>query len=161
MRALLLASALIVALGASAFAQAPLIGERDTARPGGVYSSLTTADAAACAQLCAEDGICMAWTFRTAPTRTCELKAVAPPPIAETGAHSGLSARAPAFAQRLRASAPDESVALAIAAALPEEEIAGELLGGPIAEPPPTAPPAPEGEQQASLTLRERLDAPR
>jgi hypothetical protein len=84
---------------AGALAQETLIGARDTARPGGSYTTLPSADAAACARLCSADSLCMAWTQRA--DAVCELKAVVPAPVATPGATSGLSARAPDFARRL------------------------------------------------------------
>lgn len=89
--------ALTAAFGATA--QEDRIGERDVARPGGAYATLTIADAAACAQLCSRDGLCMAWTQRS--DGMCELKAVIPPPVATAGARSGLSVRAPEFARHV------------------------------------------------------------
>jgi hypothetical protein len=98
LRATLITLALC-ASAAGALAQEALIGARDTARPGGSYATLPSADAAACARLCTMDGLCMAWTQRA--DATCELKAVVPAPVAMAGATSGLSTRAPDFARRL------------------------------------------------------------
>lgn len=77
--------------------------DQGLARPGGVYATQPTSDPAACAQACASDGLCMAWMLRD---NLCELKAVAPAPIADSGAISGLSARAPDFARHVAAQAP-------------------------------------------------------
>ncbi len=126
--------------------------EQDIARPGGVYSSMPTQDAGACARACAEDGLCMAWTFAAG---ACDLKAIAPNPQAYVGAISGLSARAPAFA-RLVAPPPSASPPSAppldaqlrgpttppdwrdtAAPAAPPEDYG--LLGGPIAYAPLTS----------------------
>ena len=143
---ILVAAAACAALGVQAQAQAPLIGQSDVARPGGFYVLLSAPDAAACARLCAEDSICMAWTFR-APA--CELKAVVPAPVAERGAISGLSARAPDFVRRIAlAEAPEALTAPeSIPDPAPSAEAVStdELLGG----------PAP------SLALRPRLGADR
>ena len=99
--------AAIVTLTLQAFAEPPAIGDANTARPGGVYVSLAAEDAVACSRLCAQDDICMAWTYREKPAQACELKAVVTPAIAEEGAISGLSRRAPDFARRLaEATAP-------------------------------------------------------
>ena len=104
---LLLAPAVIIAVfAAQALAQSPLAGEPNTARPGGVYTSLTVDDANACARLCAEDSICMAWTYRALPNRACELKAVVTPAVTDIAAVSGLSSRAPDFTRRIAAAAP-------------------------------------------------------
>lgn len=110
---------------ADAAAQSNLIGERDTARPGGVYTQLTISDAFACARACAEDNICLAWTLRAG---TCELKAVAPAPIAETGAISGLSSRAPEFVRRV-ARLETASISTPAASSMAEPV---SLLGGPL-----------------------------
>ncbi len=104
MRALsLIIASLLIATAASA--QTALIGESDAARPGGTYTTLATPDVAACARLCTDDSICMAWTYRG---NACELKAVAPPSVAETGSRSGLSQRAPAFLRQVSASTPED-----------------------------------------------------
>jgi hypothetical protein len=112
-------------------AQVPLIGESDLARTSGVYASFTAPDAAACAQICSRDSICMAWTYRSA-ARGCALGAVVAAPISEAGARSGLSARAPTFSRQMQ-------IALGPAPVLdppPHEETPAqaadtELLGGP------------------------------
>lgn len=97
-KALFIATVLAAcAAGASAF-------ELGYARPGGVYATLTDFDAQRCAQACADDGICLAWTLT--PARACELKAVAPAATPQTGSISGLSSRAPAFARLVAAPAP-------------------------------------------------------
>lgn len=112
LRATLIA-VVLCATAAGALAQEALIGARDTARPGGAYATLPSADAANCARLCTTDGLCMAWTQR--PDAMCELKAVVPAPVAMLGATSGLSVRAPDFARRLEvaeaASVPAEIAA--------------------------------------------------
>lgn len=63
----------------------------------GAYSRLAARDAAACARACAEDGICMAWTYRA--DGACELAAIVPATAPADAAGFGLAARAPAFAQ--------------------------------------------------------------
>lgn len=93
LRVLVLTAAAAV-FGVHAAAQSGPAGDADVARPGGVYNLLTTATADACASACAEDGICIAWTYL--PGGACELKAVAPTPVRSIGARSGLSARTPA-----------------------------------------------------------------
>ncbi len=108
------------------------IGETNVARPGGSFRTIQTETAAACERLCADDTICMAWSFRGS---TCELKATVPAPIQETGAISGLSARAPA-SMRTRIAVPAPIVAPVIAdeaqaASAPENEVTMALLGGP------------------------------
>ncbi len=111
-------------------------------RPGGVFTIAPADTADACASACERDTICIAWTWRAG---VCELKAVAPHPVVEAGAVSGLSARAPAFARAMtvetRIGAPPAPELRAAFAPLtpqappPEsrdDDI--ELLGGPIAE---------------------------
>jgi hypothetical protein len=66
----------------------------------GAYASLTTADAAACARACADDGICMAWSFHR--ENQCELSAVVLAPSTQALA-TGFAQRAPAY---LRPRAP-------------------------------------------------------
>jgi len=110
------------------------IGEPNVARPGGSFTSVETETAAACERLCADDTICMAWSFRGS---TCELKATVPAAIQETGAVSGLSTRAPAAMRtRIAALAPvvapviaDEAQPTPISA--PEDALTMALLGGP------------------------------
>jgi hypothetical protein len=105
-----------IALCAQAAAQKLEAGDADIARPGGVYNLLTATSADACASLCAEDGICAAWTYQ--PGGDCELKAVIPSPEQSAGARSGLSARTPndlreADAALVRALAPTRVLAAA------------------------------------------------
>ncbi|MGE0045301.1 MAG: PAN domain-containing protein [Hyphomonadaceae bacterium] len=98
------------------FLAAALAYETGISRPGGVYAEMSVASADACAQACAEDGLCMSWTYRRGGT--CELKATAPAPVAQDDAISGLSSRAPAD---LRAAAP--AMVAAAAPAPPEEPL--------------------------------------
>lgn len=99
MRKALVIAALFAAsaAGASAF-------ELGYARPGGAYATLANFDAQRCAQACNDDGICLAWTLT--PAGACELKAVAPAATPQSGAISGLSRRAPAFARLTAAPTP-------------------------------------------------------
>ncbi|MES1156181.1 MAG: PAN domain-containing protein [Alphaproteobacteria bacterium] len=107
MRALLFSIIGAAVFGAGlATAQTSLIGQADTALPGGVYTTLRAENVAACAQFCAADGICLAWTYRSEQNGACELKAVVPHAVSEAGAISGTSSRAPAFAQALAAAPP-------------------------------------------------------
>jgi hypothetical protein len=73
--------------------------EEGVARPGGVYATPQADDPQACRQACADDALCMSWTFRLEPAPACELKAVIPAPVEDTRAISGLAARAPDFAR--------------------------------------------------------------
>jgi len=107
----------------------------------GAYASHAAADAAACARLCADDGLCMVWTFRDGG---CELRATAP-----SGPQPGIlgfSARAPGALRQsfvnqapappaptpLRVEADEQPPAPATETA-PEQVADGnvELLGGP------------------------------
>ncbi|HYD89179.1 MAG TPA: hypothetical protein VEA80_17000 [Vitreimonas sp.] len=123
------------------------------AHAAGAYASRAAADAAACARLCAEDGLCMLWSYT--PQNQCELRATAP--AAPPAGVVGFSTRAP---QALRQSfvnpsptpasaAPLASVATPETPALPEttartqEEADSDLLGGP---------------EPQSAALRPRLD---
>lgn len=131
------------ALAAAAAAQQPA-GDWHVDRPGAVYASLRTENAEACARRCADDGICMAWSYRI--DRSCDLKAVAPAPVRAEGVISGLSPRAPDFAQRIafeplppRSAAQAPTVGASAAPRVPapaaEMDVAAALLGGPEAEP--------------------------
>lgn len=100
-----LAAGAIAAVATFAQAEAPIAGEQGIARPGGVYTTVRISDAMQCAQLCTRDSICMAWTQLS--NGVCELKAVTPTPVAQNGAISGLSPRAPDFARRVMITAAD------------------------------------------------------
>ena len=110
MRAMLLMCVTVAALCASFGADAS----------GGAYASLPARDAAACARLCADDSLCIAWSFQA--TNTCDLRATAP--AAPEGIANGLSRRAPG---ELRQSHPAEALAAAPIAgpAMPIAEGAG------------------------------------
>ncbi|HYD72981.1 MAG TPA: PAN domain-containing protein [Candidatus Binatia bacterium] len=95
---MLLRSAFIGAVSLAAIVSAASAGE--TARLPGAYTSLTTTNAAACARACAEDGICMAWSFHAGDQ--CQLSAVVSVQPIQALA-SGFSSRAPAA---LRPSTP-------------------------------------------------------
>ena len=69
----------------------------ETARTPGAYASLATRDAAACARACADDGICMAWSFRS--DNQCDLSAVVSAPQPTQALAAGYASRAPAFLQ--------------------------------------------------------------
>lgn len=64
----------------------------------GAYTSLTLASPAACARACADDGICMTWTYRA--ENVCDLSAVVSTSRSEGVIASGFSARAPTLALR-------------------------------------------------------------
>lgn len=64
----------------------------------GAYANVAVRDAAACARLCADDGLCMAWTLYSGGA--CELTAVVPTEAPADSAAFGLADRAPVFAAR-------------------------------------------------------------
>lgn len=141
MRALL---ALPLALGlalAATFAAPVSATEPNAPRSPGAYVTNQSANAEACARACAEDGLCMAWTYSNAGA--CGLMAVAPT-ATDTGSIFGVSARAPAFVRR-QAPAPivvpppieqtaTSAPAPARAGPPAEDETSLALLGGPEAE---------------------------
>lgn len=115
------------------------LGEANTARPGATFATIEAETAAACERLCADDTLCMAWSFHG---NACELKAVVPPATPQDGAFSGISTRAPAA---LRARAAPQPIAalrdtteleteLFAAEPTPEDDISMALLGGPLTE---------------------------
>jgi hypothetical protein len=116
-------------------------GDVNTARPGASYATVQAETAAACDRLCADDTLCMAWSFHG---NACELKAVVPSAIAQEGAISGISTRAPA-SLRVRAE-PHPAAALRDTTELepdlvaagppPEDDISLALLGGPLTDEP-------------------------
>ena len=103
---------------------------------GGVYATLPARDSAACARLCADDALCMAWTLR--PDNLCDLRATVPEASA-TGGTTGLSSRAPG-GMRSWTQISNQAAATALAtepgaasaqAQRPEDDISAMLLGGP------------------------------
>lgn len=131
-----LATFAVIALAQAGAAWA--IGDFNVARPGGAYATVEAETPAACERICADDTICMAWSFQA---NTCELKATVPAAHAQDGVISGVSMRAPA-SLRVRfeapaAVAPTATVADSgeddppVGAPMPEDEISMALLGGP------------------------------
>mgnify|MGYP001357910258 CR=1 FL=1 len=130
----------VLLLGLTAALGAAPFGARAA---GGAYASLPAADAAACARLCADDALCMAWSFQDA--RLCHLRATAPPE-APTGLAHGLSERASGELRRMLirdsdilgptasqadAAPPEASTGVIPAAQLDEADaLDGMLLGG-------------------------------
>ena len=115
------------------------VGSPNVARPGGSYSTVQTETPTACERLCADDTLCMAWSFHA---NSCELKATIPAAVPQEGVISGLSHRAPA-SMRTRLELPQTPPAPAIVAddaeaitaeAPPEDEVSLALLGGPDVE---------------------------
>jgi hypothetical protein len=103
----------VMAAAAAALAAAPC----GASAAEGVYYSSTAHDAAACARMCDDDGLCVAWSFHDGGA--CELRATAP--SEPGGAAHGWSRRAPE-ALRL-ASAPEHPAGAApsgAASPLPE-----------------------------------------
>lgn len=84
---------LIVVALAIAAAPAGAVGKSP-----GAYANVAVRDAAACARLCADDGLCMAWTLYSGGA--CELTAVVPAEAPADSAGFGLASRALAFAAR-------------------------------------------------------------
>jgi hypothetical protein len=101
----------LYALAASAVAVAALSSEAADAS-GGAYTSFTVANAEACARACADDGICMAWTYDNA--RRCALSAVVPLSAGASDVVSGLAARAPRLAQSSMAQVTPETHAASL-----------------------------------------------
>ncbi|NWG54849.1 MAG: hypothetical protein HXY28_14135 [Hydrogenophilaceae bacterium] len=128
-----IALAALLALAAAAFA-----AEIGVARPGGVFRTANVIHADACRQLCAGDGLCMAWTY-DAPSQECELKAVVPAATPSAHAVSGVMSRAGVFAQAAAPqppapptppASPEQSVIPAVAARNAAADGDEELLGG-------------------------------
>lgn len=115
------------------------VGDTNLARPGGAFATIETATAAACERACADDTLCMAWSFQAS---ACELKAIVPAAIAREGVVSGVSARAPASMRIRYEPAPPPVIepardSLARAESAPpaaqtaQTDVAFALLGGP------------------------------
>lgn len=126
----------VVALAQAGAAWA--IGDFNVARPGGAYATVEAETPAACERICADDTICMAWSFQA---NACELKAIVPAAHAQNGAISGVSARAPT-SLRVQFEAPATATSATVvteiheedapaSAPMPEDEISMALLGGP------------------------------
>jgi hypothetical protein len=98
MRRMYFRDAIACAVGLAAIITAAAASE--TPRAPSAYTSLTTSNAAACARACADDGICMAWTFHA--DNQCQLSAVVSQ-ASQQALASGFASRAPA---NLRPSAP-------------------------------------------------------
>jgi len=100
---------------------------------GGAYATAPSRDAAACARACADDGLCVAWSYET--EGACSLRATTP--ASPTGAAHGFSARAPsAFREQAEGGAedvnapPTTQAEAAPASARAEDETSLMLLGG-------------------------------
>lgn len=133
MRYLLPLAVLIVAQIGAAWA----VGENNVARPGGSYATVEAETAAGCERLCADDTLCMAWSFQA---NSCELKAIVPTATARDGIISGVSLRAPA-SMRVRFEPPvvapptiaahEDEPAPVATEAMSHQELELALLGGP------------------------------
>jgi len=130
-----LASLAIIVIAQAGAAWA--LGDFNTARPGATFATVEAANPAACERLCADDTICMAWSFHA---NACELKATVPAAISQDGVVSGVSARAPASLRvRYQPPAPPqpapeaafEDTFVAATPAEPEDDLSLALLGGP------------------------------
>lgn len=82
------------------------VGDTNIARPGGSFATVEATSPAVCARACADDTLCMAWSFEA---NSCELKAIVPVAISRDGVISGVSARAPA-SMRVSAEPPQQIV---------------------------------------------------
>ena len=112
------------------------VGSPNVARPGGSYSTVQTETPTACERHCADDTLCMAWSFQA---NACEPKAIVPAATERDGTISGISMRAPASI-RVRFEPPvaaptiaaheDEPSPIAAETA-PQQDVALALLGGP------------------------------
>ncbi len=113
------------------------LGEANVARPGGSYATIEAETAAVCERACADDTLCMAWSFQA---NACELKAIVPGAVAREGVISGVALRAPA-SMRVRYEPPapatpiiatheDEPVTI-VTEATRHQDVALALLGGP------------------------------
>lgn len=116
--------------------------ETGVARPGGTYTSFRMADANACAAACAQDALCMSWTFVADPQGRCDLKAVIPHPVMDHLAVSGLAARAPSFSRLVQPTTIGPPRDLAAA----PDPVSAPADWQP---PPMTAPPPPRAATQA------------
>ena len=101
---------------------------------GGVYATAASRDAAACARACADDGLCVAWSYEA--DGACSLRATTP--ASPAGVAHGFSARAPAALRAQEAEPPSEAVNASAsmeaetppASARAEDETSLMLLGG-------------------------------
>ncbi|MBL8545620.1 MAG: hypothetical protein JNL81_04105 [Hyphomonadaceae bacterium] len=114
MRYLVPLAVLIVAQIGAAWA----IGEADVARPGGAFATIEAASPDVCERACADDTLCMAWSFQA---HSCELKAIVPAAIERQGVISGVSARAPA-SMRARFEPPPPPVTAPVITTHEEDE---------------------------------------
>ncbi|MGQ0533164.1 MAG: PAN domain-containing protein [Caulobacteraceae bacterium] len=130
MRLLLPVTALALAQVGAAWA----VRDVNVARPGGAFSTVEVENAASCERVCADDTLCMAWSYRD---NLCELKAIVPAAIVQDGTISGVSARAPlslrdrSVRTEMAPDAPPEiPSATDPALTQPEDDVAVMLLGG-------------------------------
>lgn len=106
------------------FAFALAIMATATARAGdlprGVYASVAAADSADCARICADDTLCVSWSFQSG-NDTCALRATRP-----AGPAPVALAAAASYAEAAPITAPMEPAARPQA-----QEVQESLLGGP------------------------------
>jgi hypothetical protein len=144
-------------------------------RPGGVYSNVPAKDPAACAIACAQDRICMSWTFRATEFVGCSLKAVVPGAVPDHQAVSGIADRAAEFLPLVSIAPPapasveaaPPAPAANLAAAKPQssppaasKDEASELLGAPASLPDAIGDIAPASFHPAAF-IRGPLPSPR
>ncbi len=119
----------------SALSFAVVVSAAAASEAPGIYVSLTAASAAACARACAEDSICMAWSFHA--HNQCRLRATVPGQADAQAVAAGFASRAPTFLQQeipIVHAAPviaDSPAPPSETAVVAKAEDSGELLGGP------------------------------
>jgi hypothetical protein len=123
--------AVMAAFGA--IAAAPTENGMD--RPGGVYSYIPAQDAAACAVACAQDKICLAWSFTATEFVGCALKAIVPPPSSGGQIESGIAPRASEFLSLTSLSQPAPQTESKPAPPPPPEKPRPMAEAAPAAEP--------------------------
>jgi hypothetical protein len=107
----------LVAIGAAVLAIAAAPTEDPNDR--GAYAFVPAADAAACAIACAQDSICLAWSYKASEFVGCSLKAVVPLPVEDSEIVSGIADRAAAFLALTQPAAPQAAPARPKPAARP------------------------------------------
>lgn len=141
----------LAAATATAAAGAIAAGPPETGfdRPGGVYSNVPAKDPAACAIACAQDRICMSWSFRATEFVGCSLKAVVPAAVPDKLAVSGVADRAGDFLSLVSVAPPQPAPASEAASPAPVANLAAMSK----ADPPAQTATAPEAQDSAPELL--------